>query len=112
MSVEHLCSICGSNKHYQTFCPFKKRKPIAQRGKQTKIYETFRDTVAKQYLDKKYGHVCSVRSCEVSDQLDIDHILTRGAHPELKLDVKNLRYICRPHHRMVTDGIQLSFKRR
>jgi len=112
MTVEHLCANCGSPRHYQTFCPYKKRKPISKRGKQTILYETFRDTVAKPYLDKKYGHVCSVKTCDVTDSLDVDHIKTRGGHSALKMDVKNLRYLCRPHHRQVTDGEVLKFKKR
>ncbi len=93
-----LCSNCGSEYHYQTFCPYKKNKAIKQRGKKTEIYETFRDKVAKPYLDKKYGHVCSFKGCTETENLDVDHIKTRGAHPELKMDVKNLRYLCRYHH--------------
>lgn len=95
-----LCTVCGSKYHYQTFCPFKKKKAISQRGKQTLLYEAFRDTVAIPYLDKKYGHVCSYKGCTKTEGLDVDHIKTRGAHAELKFDVKNLRYLCRGHHQL------------
>jgi len=99
-----ICKNCGSNKHYQTFCPFKKQKPIPKIGKETLLYNTFRDTVAKPYLDKKYGHICSVKTCTQTEALEVDHIKTRGAHHELKFDVKNMRYLCHTHHREVTDG--------
>lgn len=74
------------------------QKPIRQRGKQHAKWITFRDKVAIPYLDKKYGHVCSVAGCSETQRLDVDHIKPRGSHPELTFDVTNLRYLCRPHH--------------
>lgn len=68
------------------------------------MWEVFRDKVAIPYLDKKYGHVCNKKGCTVDTNLDVDHIKTRGAHHELKFDVKNMQYLCRPHHREKTDG--------
>lgn len=124
MAVNRLCKDCNRSiivwNTAQTRCAkcqlarsnAKPPKPISKRGKQTRLYETFRDKVAIPHLDKKYGHVCSVVGCDKTDNLDVDHILTRGAHPELKFDVKNLRYVCRPHHRQITDGEILKFKRR
>jgi 5-methylcytosine-specific restriction endonuclease McrA len=104
MPKEVLCTNCGSNYHYQTFCPFKKRKPITQQGKHAKLWQTFRDKVAIPYLDKKYGHICSYKGCSVTTNLDVDHIKGRGSHPGLRYDVKNMQYLCREHHRMKTDG--------
>lgn len=109
--IERLCKICGTKIiAYTTLqnkcrdCTIKKAKPIPQRGKQARLWVGFRDKVAKPYLDKKYGRICSVRGCIETENLDVDHIKTRGAHPELRYDVKNMRYLCRPHHREVTDG--------
>jgi len=104
MPIKKLCTNCGSTYHYQTFCPYKKRKLIPKKGRETKLYETFRDKVAKPYLDKKFGHVCAVTWCGITEGLEVDHIKTRGSRPDLKFDVKNLRYLCGPHHREVTDG--------
>ena len=104
MPKEVICTNCGSNRHYQTFCPYKKRKPIAQRGKHAKLWETFRDKVAKPYLDNKYGHVCNVKGCTETENLDVDHIKGRGSHADLRYDVKNMQYLCRAHHRLKTDG--------
>lgn len=112
MAVKILCKNCGSMFHYQTFCPYKKRKPISQRGKHAKLWETFRDKVAKPYLDKKYGHICNERTCAVTDPLDVDHVRERGSNPELRYDVKNVQYLCREHHRQKTDGKKLSYKRK
>lgn len=65
--------------------------------------------MAIPYLDNHYGHICSVLDC-AETQVDIDHILTRGAHPELKYNLTNLRYLCRPHHQMVTAGEKVDMK--
>jgi|SRR6185503_5812056 len=99
-----LCTECGSKFHYQTFCPYKKKKPIPKIGKETELYNTFRDTIAKPYLDEKYGHICSVKECGMTERLEVDHVKTRGAHHELKFELKNLRYLCHDHHRLQTDG--------
>jgi len=85
-------------------------KPIKKKGKETLRYETWRDTIAKPYLDKRYGHICSAKDCEIEDGLEVDHIKTRGSRHDLKFDVKNVRYLCHIHHRIVTDGGKLKFK--
>lgn len=104
ISNKILCTQCGSIYHYQTFCSYRKRKPIPKKGKETELYEAFRDTVAKPYLDKKYGHVCSFKGCTETKNLDVDHKISRGARHDLKFDVKNLQYLCRYHHSLKTDG--------
>ena len=104
MAVQVICSTCGSHYHYQTFCPYRKRRPISQRGKHAKLWETFRDKVAIPYLDKKYGHVCSVKGCNETTNLDVDHIRSRGSAPHLRYQVTNCQYLCRAHHCMKTDG--------
>lgn len=95
-TIQRLCGVCTLAKSKQN--PAKPRKAIQQRGKHAKQWDTFRDKVAKPYLDNKYGRVCSVPNCNVTDPLDVDHIKGRGSHPELRYDVNNLRYLCRPHH--------------
>lgn len=102
-TITRLCPRCrikrASNKQVAQRKPLPRaRNPIPQRGKHAKKWETFRDKVAKPYLDKKYGRVCSVEGCDVTNPLDVDHIKSRGAHPELRYEVTNLRYLCRPHH--------------
>lgn len=104
MAKEVICSNCGSNLHYVTFCLWKKRKPISQRGKHAKMWVTFRDTIAKPYLDKKYGHVCAVKGCHKTEGLEVDHKKTRGAASHLRYDVKNIQYLCWEHHRQKHDG--------
>lgn len=109
--IERLCKSCGKKiKTYSSLqnrcfdCTKRAYRPIAKKGRETRLYETFRDKVAKPYLDNKYGHICAVRGCEVTEGLEVDHKKTRGAHHELKFDVKNLQYLCFTHHRLKTDG--------
>lgn len=104
MLVKKLCKNCGSAYHYQTFCPNKKRKPISQKGKHARLWEVFRDKVAIPYLDKKFGHVCSIKDCKETKYLDVDHIKNRGSNPNLRYDVKNVQYLCRKHHQLKTDN--------
>lgn len=102
-TTQTLCGACyyarATSKPPKQRKPLRRsQKPIAQRGKQARKWETFRDKVAIPYLDKKYGHVCSVEGCTQTQNLDVDHIKPRGSHPELRYDVTNLRYLCRAHH--------------
>lgn len=95
----------------QTFCFMKKKKAISKKGKETLLYETFRDEVAKPYLDKKYGIAC--KDCGILPPMkddgtyyrhDVDHVKNRGSHHELKFQVTNLVYRCRKCHSRKTDG--------
>ena len=116
MSVEYLCKGCNrAFRRYntaQTRCgrcqlarsKQKPPKPIRQQGKHARLWQSFRDKVAKPYLDKRYGHVCSVKGCGATTSLDVDHIKNRGSAPHLRYDVKNMQYLCRDHHRRKTDG--------
>jgi 5-methylcytosine-specific restriction endonuclease McrA len=96
------CKWCGSDMHYQSFCsrrprkPLAQRKPIKKRGTRTIQYEKWRDEVAIPYLDKTYGHNC--RKCGVGGKLDVQHIQKRGSHPELKMVLSNVEYLCRLCH--------------
>lgn len=94
------CKICQSVYHTAMF--HKPRKPIKKKGKRTLEYEEWRDNIAKPYLDKKYGHICSKGLCNITTGLDVDHIIKRGSHPELKMSLSNVRYLCRPHHQEIT----------
>ena len=115
MAIERLCKICGIKiTVYNTIqnkcraCTLKNAKPIPQRGKHVKLWETFRDKVAIPYLDKKYGHVCAVKGCGETRNLDVDHIKNRGSNPNLRYDVKNVQYLCRKHHMEKTGTPQWS----
>jgi hypothetical protein len=109
--INKICPICGALGHSKFYCKERKRKPISQRGKETLKYEHFRNTIARPILVKKHGEVCSVLGCEAVEHLDVDHKATRGAHAELKYKMSNLRLVCRPHHRAITDGEKFRFKK-
>lgn len=104
-----VCRVCHK-RAYSDYCVrHKPRKPITQRGKQYKKYQSFKTLQAHPYLTEKYGRVCSVIGC-MESEVDIDHIEERGSRPDLKYELTNLRYVCRPHHRLITDGVKMEFK--
>jgi 5-methylcytosine-specific restriction endonuclease McrA len=111
------CTVC-SKRSYSAYCvAHKPRKPIAvtsvpkrskrpkQIGKGTLKYNEWRDTVARPYLIATFGEVCAESGCLESNALDIDHIENRGSHPELKMTLSNVQFLCRPHHAQKTDHI-------
>lgn len=117
-----LCEECQSPYHYKSFCPYRRRtpiavktplprqtKPIAKRGKRTKEYDKWRDTVAKPYLDKTYGHVCA--ACKGlrcgNRMLDVDHIQNRSTHASQRMELSNVQYLGRfPCHVEKTTGMK------
>jgi hypothetical protein len=94
------CRFCGSIYHFPFQCAKnpKKKKPLKKIGKRTLIYEDWKHSTAKPYLDRVYGHVCSYDGCNETKNLDVDHIKNRSTHPKLKMDLTNVRYLCRLHH--------------
>ena len=84
--------------HYPFQCRLnpKKKKRISQIGRRGAVYNDWRDNVAKPYLIAKDGYKCAV--CGSSGKLDIDHIQKRGSHPELKMSLDNVRFLCRKCH--------------
>lgn len=117
MPIEKICKVCGVKiKVYNTItnkcreCALKNAKPIKQRGKQAKLWDTFRDQVARPYLHKKYGIACTdcgvwppIKADGTYYRHDVDHIRERGGAPHLRFDVKNMAYRCRSCHRDKTD---------
>lgn len=113
-----ICPICNELGHSKFYCkkkPFKPiavrkplpkpTKPIKQKGKRTLEYEAWRDTVARPYLEKKYGLNCSW--CKIPPATredssiiyhDVDHTLPRGSHYHLRMSLANVRFLCRNCH--------------
>lgn len=116
MPTQRMCKSCGRSvivwNTAQTRCAkcqkarskAKAPKPIKKVGKQTLTYNRWRDTVAKPYLNDKFGYRCAVRGCHVEEDLHVDHVRTRGSRHDLKMVVTNVRYLCFEHHRLITDG--------
>lgn len=98
------CKNCASLTHSHFSCPKRARKPLRakrpmnKRGRKTIEYEAWRDSVAKPYLDKTYGHICSHNGCEETEGLQVDHRRNRSTHPHLVMNLDNVQYLCAPHH--------------
>ena len=107
MSKKCQYKYCDANCYGDYCFRHKPRKPITQRGKKTIKYEHWRDTVARPYLDAKYGRQCSkctkmppLKSDGTRAFHDIDHINKRrmGGAPSRTMDINNIRYLCRSCH--------------
>ena len=83
--------------------PIQQRKPIPKKGKRQIAYEEWRDTVAKPYLDRVFGHQCV--DCGATTELHVDHIKNRGSHIELKMELSNVQYLCWDCHYMKTNHL-------
>lgn len=96
------CKYCQATTHYPYKCKLNPKKPkrIKQIGRRGLKYNDWRDNVAKPYLIAKNGYKCVI--CGSQKKLDIDHILKRGSHPELKMDLNNVRFLCRSCHIDIT----------
>ncbi|RLC35902.1 hypothetical protein DRH27_06090 [Candidatus Falkowbacteria bacterium] len=93
--MSKTCSVCGE-RSYSDFCfRHKPRKRISQKGRKTLEYEVWRDTVAIPHLNEK-GRRCAL--CGSTKRLDVDHIKKRGSHPELRMELSNVRFLCRSCH--------------
>jgi hypothetical protein len=113
--IQKLCKTpnCGRKAQNGEQCfyhkprkPLKAKRPMKRIGKQTEVYNVWRDTIAKPYLDKQFGHVCAWRGCTQTEGLEVDHKQNRSTHPELKMSVKNVQYLCSPHHQQKTYGLK------
>lgn len=101
------CIRCNA-RSYGEFCfRCKPRKPIKKESDKALDLRKYIKEVARPYLDKKYGRICNVKLCGSRNMLDVDHILTKGSRPDLKRDLDNMQYLCRPHHIAKTNGVDL-----
>lgn len=98
-------------------CALKNAKPIAQKGTEGRKWDTFRDKVARPFLDKRDGIACvdcgkmpPRKEDGGYGRHDVDHVLNRSSHASLRYDVNNLVYRCRPCHIKKTG--QLHFTQR
>lgn len=104
-----VCKVCGKRAYSEYCVRHKPRKPIKvyklpkKRGKRTIEYDKWRDTVAKPYLDKTFGHRCV--DCGATEGLTVDHIKNRGSRADLKMKLSNVQYLCWQCHRGKTDRV-------
>lgn len=78
----------------------KKRKRITRYGKKAREYSEWRDEVAIPHLIAKDGRKCAL--CGSTGKLDVQHKQKRGSHPELKMSLDNVEFLCRTCHIKVT----------
>jgi hypothetical protein len=51
------------------------------------------------YLIERHGHRCCWPvTCTSTDSIQLAHLSSRGAHPDLKYDINNLLLLCKYHH--------------
>lgn len=122
MSIQRMCKDCGRSiivySTVQTRCPKcqiarqkpKVYKPIKQVGKETERYNAWRDTIARPYLEQRFGRACSF--CKLPAPVNeetgiegwhqVDHINKRGSHIKQKFDVHNVRFLCDKCHKEIT----------
>lgn len=95
------CRRCGSDRHYQSFCPLN-RKPI-KAGKHTNRdrYEN------RKFRESKLNHegylVCEC--CGSWYGSDADHVESKGANPDKRYTGRK-QILCRDCHRNKTDHIR------
>ncbi len=123
--MERTCKVKGCTNTFFAYSTLQNKcrehaiqaaKPIAQRGKKTIQYERWRDTIARPHLIRVYGNIC--QECKrparsyydeetgetKTENLDVAHIKGRGSNHALKMVITNVRLLCRPCHRLETDG--------
>jgi len=103
------CKICGSDRHYQTFCPRKPRKPLTRTQKplkRTRLKKIGKITrrwfeVRKDWFAIHKGpYFCYISSEPLAlEDVQLDHVKSRSRHPELRYDLDNLRPICSDHNK-------------
>jgi 5-methylcytosine-specific restriction endonuclease McrA len=124
MPIERLCKYCHKKMlAYTTLqnkcadCVVKNTKTIPKQGKVTKLYNKWRDLIAIPYLDQRFGRACA--KCGTMPPMnddgsygryEVDHIKNRSTHPELRMDVKNVQYLCTNCHREKTGTIKWTKK--
>lgn len=120
--MKRKCKLCKSEfTAYNTIqnkcftCTRKTSKPIPKRGKVTQQYEKWRDLIARPHLIRTQGNLCQNcgrRARAYHDNLgnvqhetlDVAHIIGRGRDASKRMDIDNVRLLCRSCHRKETDG--------
>lgn len=105
------CGIYGCERNcYGDYCiRHKPRKALRASVRPKKMsareldYQQWLKDVARPYVAKRDGNRCAC--CGNGGLLDLDHILNKGSHPELKRNLDNLQFLCRPCHRLKTDRV-------
>lgn len=100
LGVPKPCKYCGSDKHYpyQCFNNPKKHKTLNRNGKYGKQWLVTRASWFKKHLPdpEPYPHyVCYICGKWLHpEETTLDHVLSRGRHPELRAAQWNLKPCC------------------
>lgn len=75
-----------------------KRTPVKKVGRRGKRLRNA-DSATKKRLVSERGLVCEMAGVsECLGDVEVHHIRTKGAHPELRQSDENLRLLCHRHH--------------
>lgn len=89
---KNLCIVCGSKYHYQTFCPYKKKKPISKQGK---VYNLWKETRLLWFKENKPPYFCYLCNKPLKkEQVTLDHVIPRGSYPQFRYNLDNLKPAC------------------
>jgi len=77
---------------------------MRRRSKKQIEYEQWLEKVARPAVIARDGNSCRCcfRDAYEGEKLDLDHIIGKGAHPELKRDINNLQLLDRICHHYKT----------
>ncbi len=96
MKKKPHCSWCDSEDHTVFYCPIKPKKPINSKGP---YYEKMRIVRRKWYKNNPpdhsgfwYCYLCG--KAITKEEVELDHVLSRSRHPELRFEISNLKPAC------------------
>lgn len=90
------CKFCDSTDHTLFYCPTKPKSTLVSNGK---FYQKFYAVKRKWYKDNPpdhsgyyYCYLCG--KALTKKETELDHILSRSRHPELRYELNNLKPSC------------------
>jgi len=90
------CSFCDSEDHTVFYCPVKPKKSLNTMG----LYYQRMSKVRKEWFklnppDHAGYYFCALCGKAITrSQTELDHILSRSRHPELRYELSNLQPSC------------------
>ena len=102
-SLQNLCGKCAYNRALEIRKNSKAKAPIQQMGKKARAWVATRQDWIKANPPDKFGlWDCYLRISPMcqnrvdNDTLSLDHIYSRSARPDLRLDFDNIKPCCYP----------------
>lgn len=99
------CKFCdrGNSESSETPKQRKRINPISKKGKE----QMDRDTAFYEEIWNERPHSCEECGCNLGDNWKrymFSHLITKGAHPELRYDKRNISLSCLPCHTRYETG--------